>query len=85
MSGTGTATSPKDARVSKVVKLLSNEAVRGAISIPKAMRAEGFTLKDSANPAKQMWIRRRLPKKTKPPENVPVGGYPRYQRSLFSD
>ena len=42
---------------------LSNEAVRGALSLPEAMCAKGFTMLDSKDPKKQTWIQRQLPKK----------------------
>ena len=41
------------------------------LKLPQCMRAANFTTKDSQNPNKQMWVRRRLAKKRKASLPVP--------------
>ena len=55
----GRATSSKDARVAKAVQMKHKYP---DMLLPQAMRAAGFVFVDSVDPAKQMWIRRRLDK-----------------------
>ena len=49
-----------DPRTNKAVDLLRNETT---LTVPKAMRAAGFSLEESRDRAKQMWVRRRIPSK----------------------
>ena len=61
MSGKCPAEGPDDLRVTKVVRLLSNQALQINLSLPKATRAEGFTEADAKDRVKQIWIGPRLP------------------------
>ena len=55
------ALNPNDPRVQQTIKLLQRtHKAPGGLSVPKAMRAEGFRFEDCNDVAKQMWIRRRL-------------------------
>ena len=54
----------KDPSNPRIMRAVTLSLVNPNLSLPKAMRAKEFLLQDCLEPNTQMWIRRRIQKKT---------------------